>query len=157
VLYGLLFVGTFGLEPGSEEAQSWDARLSLRNVVTFADAMVYRLVALFCVILAGSITANEFGWRTILPFATWTGDRRKLLGAKLIVTGCVALGLIVAAWLAVGVSVVAITVTDGRFEAGEVTPGLAGELCAGVTVTWLAAMVYAVIAAAIAVWTRSAA
>jgi ABC-type transport system involved in multi-copper enzyme maturation permease subunit len=157
ILYGMMFAGTATADLKREDAAAWDARLSVPNLVTFGDAMVYRLVALFCIILAGSMTANEFGWRTITTFAAWTGDRRKLVAGKLIATAIVAALLIVLAWTAVVVAVLAITATDGRFEAKDLTLGLAGELLRGIVVTWLAAMVYAVLAVAIGVWTRSAA
>lgn len=157
ILYGMMFAGIATADLSREDAAAWDARLSVPNLVTFGDAMVYRLVALFCVILAGSMTANEFGWRTITTFATWTGDRRKLVAGKLVATAIVAALLIVLAWTAVAIAVVAITAADSRFEPKDLTLGLAGQLVRGMAVTWFAAMVYAVIAVAIGVWTRSAA
>jgi hypothetical protein len=157
VLYALLFAGVASADQSAEEAKTWDARLSLENLVPFGDAMVYRLVALFCVILAGSMTANEFGWRTILTFATWTGDRRALLTGKLAATGAVALAFVVAAWLTVILAVVMGSAARGTLTAGGVTPGLVPELARAVIITWAAAMVFAVISAALAVWTRSAA
>ncbi len=156
VLYVLLFVGAASAENAGDAAE-WQARLSLENLVTFGDAMVYRLVALFCVILAGSMTANEFGWRTILTFATWSGDRRLLLAGKLAATGIVAAGFVVTAWSVVIASVVAGNLARGTFEGGDIGPLFAVELMRGMVVTWAAAMLYAVVAMALAVWTRSAA
>ena len=157
VLYALLFAGVATADQGSEDAAAWDARLSLDNLVPFGDAMVYRLVALFCVILAGSMTANEFGWRTILTVATWTGDRRALLAGKLAVTGAVALAFVLAAWLTVVVAVAVGGAARGTFSAGAMIPSLVPEIFLAVAVTWAAAMVFALIAAALAIWTRSAA
>lgn len=156
VLYALLFAGAVSAEK-PEDAASWEARLSLANVVTFGDAMVYRLVALFCVILAGSMTANEYGWRTILTFATWTGDRRLLLVGKLAATGVSAAAFILAAWLTVIGSVVVGNLARGTLETSGAGPTLGVDLFQGFMITWAAAMLYAVIAMALAVWTRSAA
>jgi hypothetical protein len=155
VLYVMLFVAAAAAPP--EDAADWDARLSLRNVVTFGDAMLYRLAALFCIILAGSMTASEFGWRTIVTFATWTGDRRRLLIAKLAVTGMLGGVLVISGWLVVVASVVIGGLARDTLRASDAGPWLAPGLLGGVAVTWVAAMVYAVIAAALATWTRSAA
>lgn len=157
VLYGLLFVSAATADANAETAAEWDARLSLANAVTFGDAMVYRLAALFCIIFAGSMTANEFGWRTVLPFTTWTGDARRLLPGKLWACGIVAAGFVLAGWAAVFVGVLAGNAAQGTLDGGEVSGTLTGDLAMAVPVTWAAAMVYGVIAAAIAVWTRSAA
>ncbi|MGH2609891.1 MAG: ABC transporter permease [Tepidiformaceae bacterium] len=157
LLYALLFLGVASADQTPEDAAAWDARLSLDNVVSFGDAMVYRLVALFCVILVGSMTANEFGWRTILTVTTWTGDRRSLLAGKLAVTGAVALAFIVAAWVTVVAAVVLGSALRGTLSADSLTFALLPELLRAIAITWAAAMVYAVIAAALAIWTRSAA
>lgn len=156
VLYTLLFVGALSAEK-PEDVAGWEARLSLENLVTFGDAMVYRLVALFVVILAGSMTANEYGWRTIITFAAWTGDRRLLLVGKLAATGVAGTLFILSAWIAVVASVVAGNLARGTLDSTSLAPVFALELVQGVAVTWAAAMLYAVVAIGLAVWTRSAA
>jgi hypothetical protein len=103
------------------------------------------------------MTANEFGWRTILTFTTWTGDRRSLLTGKLAVTGAVALAFAAVAWITVIGAVVAGSAARGTLTADAATPGLAAELLRAIAITWAAAMVYAIIAGALAIWTRSAA
>lgn len=157
VLYAMLFASMASADQSPEDAAVWDARLSLSNLVTFGDAMVYRLVALFCVILAGSMTANEFGWRTILTITTWTGDRRSVLAGKLGVTAVVGFVFILAGWAAAASGVVVGNAAQGTLEADAITAGLGLEVVRGIAVTWGAAMIYAVIAAALGIWTRSAA
>ena len=76
VLYTLLFVGFASAEQSADQAAQWEARLSMENVVTFADAMVYRLVALFCVILGGSM-------RRVKAFSNSTISNMGLLARKI--------------------------------------------------------------------------
>lgn len=156
-LYALLFAGVASADQSPEDAAAWDARLSVENLLTFGDAMVYRLVALFCIILAGSMTANEFGWRTILTVTVWTGDRRSFIAGKLAVTSAVALAFVLVAWLTVATAVLIGSAARGTLTAGAFTLALVPELLRAIAITWAAAMVYAVIAAALAIWTRSAA
>jgi ABC-type transport system involved in multi-copper enzyme maturation permease subunit len=155
-LYALLFFGV-ATASQSEDSAQWEARLSLENVVTFGDAMVYRLVALFCIVLAGSVTANEFGWRTILTVTTWSGDRRSLLAGKLAVTASVALGFIALAWATVLLATVSGNALRGTLGGDGLTVALGVDLAAAILVTWGAAVVYAVVAVALGIWTRSAA
>jgi ABC-type transport system involved in multi-copper enzyme maturation permease subunit len=155
-LYALLFFGV-ATASQSEDSAQWEARLSLENVVTFGDAMVYRLVALFCIVLAGSVTANEFGWRTILTVTTWSGDRRSLLAGKLAVTASVALGFIALAWATVLLATVSGNALRGTLGGDGLTVALGVDLAGAILVTWGAAVVYAVVAVALGIWTRSAA
>jgi ABC-type transport system involved in multi-copper enzyme maturation permease subunit len=156
-LYALLFVGIATADQSPGDTAEWEARLSLDNVVTFGDAMVYRLVALFCIVLAGSVTANEFGWRTILTVTTWSGDRRSLLAGKLAVTASVALGFIALAWATVLLATVSGNALRGTLGGDGLTVALGVDLAAAILVTWGAAVVYAVVAVALGIWTRSAA
>jgi ABC-type transport system involved in multi-copper enzyme maturation permease subunit len=156
-LYALLFVGIATADQSPGDTAEWEARLSLENVVTFGDAMVYRLVALFCIVLAGSVTANEFGWRTILTVTTWSGDRRSLLAGKLAVTASVALGFIALAWATVLLATVSGNALRGTLGGDGLTVALGVDLAAAILVTWGAAVVYAVVAVALGIWTRSAA
>ncbi|MEX0781695.1 MAG: ABC transporter permease [Dehalococcoidia bacterium] len=157
VLYALLFIAAATTEHSAEDAADWQVRLSMENLVTMGDAMVYRLVALFCVILAGSITANEFGWRTILTVATWSGDRRALLAGKLAVVAAASLVFIVLAWATVTAALLIGNAARDTLRGDALTALLVVDLLQAVVVTWAAAMVYAVIAVALAIWTRSAA
>ncbi len=156
-LYALLFVGIATADQSPGDTAEWEARLSLDNVVTFGDAMVYRLVALFCIVLAGSVTANEFGWRTILTVTTWSGDRRSLLAGKLAVTASVALAFIALAWATVLLATVSGNALRGTLGGDGLTVALGVDLAAAILVTWGAAVVYAVVAVALGIWTRSAA
>ncbi len=156
-LYALLFVGIATADQSPGDTAEWEARLSLDNVVTFGDAMVYRLVALFCIVLAGSVTANEFGWRTILTVTTWSGDRRSLLAGKLAVTASVALGFIALAWATVLLATMSGNALRGTLGGDGLTVALGVDLAGAILVTWGAAVVYAVVAVALGIWTRSAA
>lgn len=157
VLYALLFTAVASSRQDGGEAADWEARLSFANLVPFADAMVYRLVALLAIIFAGSMTANEFGWRTVVTFAAWTGDRRQLLAAKLVAVGVFVAVAAALGWAAVAAASLAGNLARGTFTAGDAGPGLLLDLPLAMAGTWLAALVYGVIAAAVAVATRSGA
>ncbi len=158
IVYTLFFVSLGAKGSAAEDGQrNLEASLAFNNVVSFGDATVFRIVAIVAVIFAGATTAAEFGWRTIVTLAAWSGDRRRLVLARL-----AALGVFVGLALCVGyVSLFAACAVGnaarGTFEPGDVHAGLFLDGALAASRAWLLVMVYAVLAVTVATLTRSSA
>lgn len=157
-LYAILFAGAASADrSASGAATTLEANLRFVNVVSFGDAIVFRVVAVLGIILAGASAGAEYGWRTIIPSALWAGDRGRLVVARAaVLAGFVA--------VAVGVGFATVAVADlagnaamGTLSTGDAHASLlvhAGPAMGGV---WLVASFYVLVAAAMGTWTRSAA
>lgn len=156
-VYALLFAAAANPPggAGSEATSKLERALAFDNVITFGDAIAFRLATMAAIILAGAMAAGEFGWRTVLTGVTWAGDRRRLALARIS-------ALVVAAGVAVALAFGTVVAADGIGNAARGTGVDAGtelplDLLLAVSRGWLLAAVYVVLAVAIAFATRSTA
>jgi ABC-type transport system involved in multi-copper enzyme maturation permease subunit len=158
VVYTLFFTSLAADGSAAEDGRhNLEASLAFRNVVTFGDATVFRIVAILAVILGGTTTAAEFGWRTIVTLTAWSGDRRRLVLAKLAALGvCVGVALCVG-YAALFAACAVGNAARGTFEAGDIRGELILDAALAAGRGWLLVMVYAVLAVTIATLTRSSA
>lgn len=151
----LLFLAAASGEGG--DRADLQASLDFRNVVTFGDSTVFRAVALLAIILAGTTTSAEFHWRTVITLCIWGGNRRRLLAGRFAALGvCVAAGLVAGYVTLVGSSVAG-NAARGTLVPGDVGLWVVGEALLAASRAWLLVMVYVVLAATIAILTRSTA
>ncbi|GAB4328283.1 MAG: hypothetical protein Kow0010_12150 [Dehalococcoidia bacterium] len=156
-VYALLFatVAASSSAPGDETISDLERALAFDNVITFGDAIAFRVATMMTIILAGTMAAGEFGWRTVLTGVTRAGDRRRLVLAKVA-------ALAIAAAAAIALAFGAIVATDlagniARTESAHASATFPAHLALAVGRGWLLAVVYVALTVAIAFATRSTA
>lgn len=129
--------------------------LTMRNVVPFGYNLVFQLIAMFGIILAASAVGTEFGWRTIITVTAWSGDRFRLVAAKLLVlTAFVGIGVLLGFLTSLGASIVTSAIR-GTLNLGEVDTSFVADAILGGLRTWFVALVYTLLAAALAMSGRN--
>lgn len=154
-VYALLFVTASASTTEDEVLSNLERALGFDNVITFGDAIAFRVATIMVIILAGTLAAGEFGWRTILTGVTWAGDRRGLVLARV---AALAIAAAAAVMLAFGALVVADLVGNlARGNSVRADATFPVDLALAVGRGWLLAAVYVAMTVAIAFATRSTA
>lgn len=152
----LAVAGSNAADADDEMVADLEATLRVTSVPAFGDDIVWQLAAIMGVILVSASIGSEYTWRTILTLTTWTGDRVRLLLAKLwVVLGLTALDVVLGFLCSFGVSVL-IGVVRGRLG-GEPSLALAGDIALAATLTFVALLPYLLLAAALTMVGRSTA
>jgi ABC-2 type transport system permease protein len=103
MIYLLIWVALASSDAAQMDAQAvadLERTIALDNVPAFGGNVVWQLAGIMAIILIASSIGQEYSWRTILTLATWTGDRTKIIAAKLIVATLLTLGYVVIGFLA---------------------------------------------------------
>jgi ABC-type transport system involved in multi-copper enzyme maturation permease subunit len=158
VIYALFFASlAAGGSMAEESRHNLETCLSFPNVIPFGDSTVFRIAAILATILAGATTAAEFGWRTIVTITFWTGDRRRLILARLAAMGAFAAVALTVGYVALLAACLAGNLARGTFDAGDIHASLVPDTVLAIARGWLLVMVYVVLAVTIATLTRSSA
>jgi ABC-type transport system involved in multi-copper enzyme maturation permease subunit len=159
LIYITLWIAVEGSSAADADAEMIDdlnRTLLVESIPAFADDIVWQLVAIMGVILMASSVGSEFSWRTVLTLTTWTGDRIRLLLAKLSVAlGLTVLGVILGFIVCLGASV-AIGAIRGTLD-GQLSGALVGDVALSGVLTWIALLPYVLLAGALTMLGRSTA
>ncbi len=130
---------------------------ALRNSMIFGYGITQFIASILGIILMSLAITSEYGWRTVLTTTTWTGERGRVLSARmLVVLGFLAIGVALG-WLMAAVGSVTVGAVNGDLAFDGVDAGFAGSVAAGWWRTWLTVAVYALLAAAFSSISRSVA
>ncbi len=119
VLYGTLLLAASTATADQAFAKELSNNLRVVNTVRFGDGIVYRVVALLSLILAATVVANEYHWRTVVMRATWTGERVRPFLATMTVVGALSVAGLLLGHITVAVVVIAGEAARGTFESGD--------------------------------------
>lgn len=158
VYFSLLLVAvTAENNPEMAGTGDFDEILSLENTVAFGYDITHQIVSIMAVILVASAVATEYAWRTIITMTTWTGDRLRVIGAKLIALGIFIAGGILLGYLAAAGSSTIAGLVRGPLSTEGIGAGFIVDILTGAARTWLGVAIYAALAAALATLSRSTA
>ncbi len=157
VVYALLLAvaGAPAEDVGEQGLREYRAALDVNNLAAFGDALVFRCSAIAVIILAGVGTASEFRWRTVLSQATWTGERKRPMLARLLACLACAAVLVAIGFLATVLCGICAAAVRGELEV-DAHGSLATAVAAAALRDVLLVSLFAVFATTLAALTRSA-
>jgi hypothetical protein len=130
---------------------------SLRNSPVFGYGITQLIASVLGIVLMALAVTSEFGWRTVLTGVTWTGERGRLLVARIVVVLAFLAAGVALGWLAAAAGSLAIGFADGGLDTGGLDLAFAGDVLTGWGRTWLTVAAYAMLAAALASLSRNVA
>jgi len=160
VLYLMLAALLLGdLDTGSTGASLEELRdmVALRNTPIFGFGITQLVASVLGIVLMSLAVTSEYSWRTVLTTVNWTGERGRLLAARItVVLGFLAVGVGLG-WLAAALGSVALALADSSAGFDGIGAGFVIDVLTGWGRTWLTVAVYALLAAALSSLTRNVA
>lgn len=154
VLAALMLAG-IDTEAGAESFENLREMTAVRNSSIFGYGITQFVVSTIGIILMSMVITSEFGWRTILTTVNWTGERGKLLAARIVaVLALLAFGVGLG-WFVAAAGSVVIELGNGTLSTEGLDAGFVAGVVAGGARTWLTVITYAMLAAAISSLSRS--
>ena len=155
LMLGAIILSGLDSEAGAESLQDLSELTALRNSAIFGYGITQFVVSILGIILMAMIITSEFGWRTVLTTVAWTGERAKLLAARMsVVLGILALAIGLC-WTVSASGSLMIEWANGTLSTEGLDAGFVGSVLAGWGRTWLTVITYAMLAAALASVSRS--
>ena len=155
LMLGAIILSGLDSEAGAESLQDLSELTALRNSVIFGYGITQFVVSILGIILMAMVITSEFGWRTVLTTVAWTGERAKLLAARMsVVLGILALAIGLC-WTVSASGSLMIEWANGTLSTEGLDAGFVGSVLAGWGRTWLTVITYAMLAAALASVSRS--
>lgn len=153
----LLVLETASAELDPEELADFEEFIALPSTTTFGYSIAFQMAAIMSTILVASAITTEFGWRTVITLVAWTGDRLRIISAKLIIVALAALAFVLVGFIASVSGSFSTNLVHGSLSLSVLGGDYLGDAVLGAMRTWLAVIVYASVAAVIAILTRSTA
>ncbi len=155
LMLAMLMLSGLDTESGAKSLEDLREITALRNSAIFGFGIAQFVVSTLGIILMAMVITSEYGWRTILTTVNWSGERGKLLVARItIVLGllaiCIGLG-----WAVAAVGSAFIELTNGTLSADGINAAFVGSVFSGWARTWLTVVTYAMLAAAVSSLSRS--
>ena len=155
LMLAALMLSGLDTETSSESLADLRELTALRNSSIFGYGIAQFVVSTLGIIMMAMVITSEYGWRTVLTTVSWTGERGKLLTARMLVVLAllaVAVGL---GWVVSAAGSTLIEVANGTLSAEGLSAGFVANVLAGWARTWLTVITYAMLAAAISSLSRN--
>jgi hypothetical protein len=153
----LLVLETGSSEMDPQDIEDFEEFIALPSTTTFGYDLSFQMAAIMSTILVASALTTEFGWRTVITMVAWTGDRLRFISAKLVLAALAALLFVALGFVASVAGSLTTSILHGSLSLSDLGLAYLGDVALGAGRTWLAVLVYAALAAVIAMLTRSTA
>jgi hypothetical protein len=154
LLATIMFTG-IDTESGAESLENLRDFTALRNSSFIGYGITQFVVSTLGIIMMAIVITSEFSWRTVLTTVNWTGERGKLLAARMIVVALFLAVAIALGWIVTAIGSTLIELADGTLSSEGLDAGFVASILASGARTWLTVITYALLAATISSVSRS--